>query len=350
MTRRILNTRSALGTLAVILAWPIGPAQAQGVFGRVRDRARQAVTGSSPSSAAAPRCDLAARMQAHNVTPDVVNRYIRALQARETEMRRLARENTPVGRYFAAQVTQDSLDRRKLDFDGGTGPDWARRQELQRRAMTGDMGAAQEMSALAQSIDQHVPMPQVDDWSTMNAANSRLDTLMWQAGGFESCDWLALVEFLPQTVGAIATTPDKGVADMPNAGTPAAVREDELAAIKAHRVELARLLKVEYKSDEWLAAERSARAQQDSTSAVMNAWLACRQRVAGPAGTPTMAVPQDSLRVWGQQAQDAQKRGDQAAVMALAQKMQAAMAPAVNQQGMAEARVYQQCGRQPGTN
>ena len=320
------------------------PLAAQGVIGRLRDRARQAV---APTPA---RCDLSAKMLAHNVTPDIVTRYVRALQARESEMQQLARQNTPVGRYFAAQVTNDSLERRRLDLDGGVGPDYTRRLALQQRMARGDATAIPEMQALAQEMDRRVTVPTVSDWNSMNAANSHLDTVMVHAGGFESCDWTALVEFLPQTINAIAQNPSKTAADLPNAGTPGAIRADELEAIRAHRVELARLLKISYKSDAMIAEEARAKAQQDSTQGAMATWMACRQRVMGPAASPTMGANPDSMRVWGQQAQDAQKRGDQQAVMAIAMKMNAAMAPGMRSQATQMVQVNQQCGRQPGTD
>lgn len=309
------------------------PARAQGILGRARDRARQAISPGA-SQAAAP-CDAR-----QTVGADFVTRYIRALQARETEMRRLAQQNSPVGRYFAAQLLQDSQERRKNDFVAQTGPDWARRDVLWRRMMNGDASASQELSALSQEVERRTTLPDVD-WSQMSAANARIDTVTMQGGGFSACDWRAVGEAIPGAVAQIARDPSAPIAAVGQGG----LTDEGIAAVKTHRMQLVRLLKLDYKSDEMIA-----RAQRDSTA--QSAWNACRQRVMGASGSPSGALVggnQDSLRVWGAQAQDAQKRGDQAAVMAIAQKIQASMMPNMQAQAMAAGRAQQECGPMPGT-
>ena len=330
-------------TCGALVALALGvtvPARAQGILGRVRDRARQAASGNA-QPAAAPHCD--------NTTPpitaDVATRYIRALQAREDEIRRLAQQNTPVGRYFTAQLINDSMERRKNDLSAQTGPDWDRRQALQQRMMTGDASAAQAMSAQAQELEHRQPMPQVD-WNTMNAANTRLDTVMMQGGGFSVCEWNGVMEVIPSVANQIARNPGTSASELVVLGyRPNGLTDSEASAIRAHRMELIRLLKLDYKSDAMIA-----RAQRDSTA--QSTWNACRQRVMGATGSPSGAmggVSQDSLRIWGQQAQDAQKRGDQATVMAIAQKIQAAMMPNMQAQAIAAGQAQQQCGPMPGT-
>jgi hypothetical protein len=322
--------------------------RAQGVLVRARDRARQAVSGNDAQSSARPHCDNTTPP----VTADVVTRYVRALQARDNEIRRLAQQNTPVGRFFAAQLTNDSMERRRNDLDAETGPDWERRQALQQRLMTGDASAAQPMTALAQELDRRSPMPAVD-WDAMSAANTRLDSVTMQGGGFGFCEWNGVMEVIPSITHQMARNPGVSTSELAVLGyRPNGVPESEAAAVRAHRIELIRLLKLNYKSDEMIARAQRLQAQQDSTSAVMNTWNACRQRVMGPAASPAgamAAIPPDSMRVWQQQAQDAQKRGDTAALMALGQKMQAAMGIGnPQQQAMAEGRAQQQCGPMPG--
>lgn len=332
------------GALAALALGVTVPARAQGILGRVRDRARQAASGNA-QPAAAPHCD--------NTTPpitaDVVTRYVRGLEARDAELRRLAQQNSPVGRYLAAQLVNDSMERRRNDLAAGTGRDYARRQALQQRMMTGDASAVQAMSAQAQELEARVPMPTVD-WASMNAANTRLDTIQLQAGGFGVCEWNGVMEVIPSIANQIASNPGLGASELIVLGyRPNGLSEAEATAIRAHRMDLIRLLKLNYKSDEMIAREQAERAHRDSMTTQMNTWSACRQRVMGPAASPMAGANQDSMRVWAAQAQDAQKRGDQATMMAIAQKMQMAMAPGMMQQGMGMQQVQQQCGPMPGT-
>src|SRR5437899_1010281 len=92
---------ATLGVL--VLAAAAGPARAQGVLGRVRDRARQAASGAPNRTEAPATCAVSDRDRAAqaDIGEDMVTRYARALHANDQEVRRIAAQNTPEGRYFA---------------------------------------------------------------------------------------------------------------------------------------------------------------------------------------------------------------------------------------------------------
>ncbi|MFI5280014.1 MAG: hypothetical protein ACHQU1_05945 [Gemmatimonadales bacterium] len=344
------------GMLLALLAVGSSRAGAQGILGRVRDRARQAVTGNQTPQTCAPS-DYNRAVQS-DIGEDVVTRYTRALAARNAEIQRTAGTNTPEGRYFAAMLRRDSLASRHAAFRRHVGPDWARYQAIQSRPPSTDYNVnvrnALEGAQVEQGIDENrVEMPTLD-WNTQQSANVRIDNAAYQAGNFDVCGWAVAVDVIPQVVGGICQDRSEGKADRGATefiiGRQSGLRTGELRAIHAHALELARGLNLDCPSDEELAAMRRERAQQDSTRNAVAAWQACQQRNAGAAmNAQSMGVNPDSMRIWQQQLEDAQKRGDQSTIMAIGMKMGMAMAPGMQQRAAAQQQASQQCGPMPGT-
>ena len=184
MTHREFIRSLAGGTLLALVVAATAPAQAQGVLGRVRDRARQALAGNQNANQAATCASSdQSRASAAEVTDDVVARYLRTLDARSAEVRRIARENTPEGRYYARVLLHDSLARRHAAFQRHYGPDWERYQRLHNTLSSTD--ASTTYQAIESSIDEgQVDMPELD-WNGQESANQRIDGVALQAGGFD---------------------------------------------------------------------------------------------------------------------------------------------------------------------
>lgn len=357
MTRHRLLSLATGAALAALALGTAAPAHAQGILGRVRDRARQAVTGNQTPQTCSPS-DYNRAVNA-DVGEDVVTRYGRALGARNAEIRRIAAANSPEGRYFAAMLRRDSLERRHAAYRRHTGPDWARFQQLQSQPPSMDpqvnMQRQRQAAAIEQSIDEdQVQMPPLD-WNAQQSANARIDNAAYQEGGFDVCGWTVAVDVIPQVVGAICQDrsegkPERGATEF-IVGRPSGLRAGELRAIRAHALELARSLNLDCPTDEELAAMRRERARQDSIQNAMAAWEACQQRaqqgVSSPGG---MGVNPDSMRVWQQQIEDADKRGDQATVMRLGMRVaQAMQAGGAGQRIQAMSQASQACGPRPGS-
>ena len=110
-------------------------------LGGLRRRAQEAVTPKPAQQAAVQPVPV-------TITDDVLSRYMRGLAARERALREKSRENSDIGRYFAAVVRRDSLQRRQNEYRAETGPDWERAQQLRAAMMQGDASASRSLQEL----------------------------------------------------------------------------------------------------------------------------------------------------------------------------------------------------------
>jgi hypothetical protein len=270
-------------------------------------------TASAPS-AKPPKCDAGAP----TVTDDLVARYMKALQARDSMMGVIAKENSPTGQYYAALMQQRSLQRRENDFDNQLGPDWDKYLALQKRVQSGDTSAARQMQGVKPD-PQSVTLPHLP-WETQKAGNDRLDVAAEHAADFDYCGWTAVVDVMPMLVGALANNPNATSQQISAWGHPNGFSAAEIAAVKAHRIELARLLGVRYKSDAMLAAQNApppAAAMPAGAAATAGmgsmTFAACFQKESKPA--------QDYAAAHKADMEAAQKAGDTAKLMQYAQTM-----------------------------
>jgi hypothetical protein len=168
----------------------------------------------------------------------------------------VAKENSPTGRYYAAIAKRLELARRRADFRAQVGSDYARQQELQKKGMsTGDAATLQEAAMIEQNLDENkVELPETS-WDAQKAGNDRIDAAMQRAGNFDACDWTSVTDVMPTIAYQLATDPDVKAADI-HVGRPTGVTPDEVQAVRAKRVELARLLGTQYRTDAQLAKEK----------------------------------------------------------------------------------------------
>ncbi len=266
---------------------------------------------SSTTAAKPPKCDAGAP----TVTVDLVARYIKALQARDSMMAVIAKENTPTGQYYAALIQQRSLERRRNDFDAQVGPDWDKYLALQKKAQTGDMAAAQEMPSVAPN-PQSVTLPSLP-WETQKAANDRLDVAAEHAGDFDYCAWTSVVDVMPTLVSVLARDPSATSQQISAWGHPNGFSAAEIAAVKPQRIVLARLLIVSYKTDAMIAAQNAPPpapampAGAGAGSASSMTFAACMQK-------ESAAATQYSIDHKSEM-EAAQKAGDTAKLMQIAQ-------------------------------
>lgn len=251
--------RLALLTLAVALPlWP--STSAAQIGGRIRSTITGTGTGQQQQAPAAVRPVVIP------ITAQVVTGYVNALKARDQEMRRLARENSPVGHYFAGKLLSDSVERRRNDYRAQVGPDWEREQQLNAALMRGDTSAASALPRLQASLNAQVDIPE-SDWNTQRAATAHMDTVMMQAAGLSAGEWAYVWDPMYRLVGMTAysgVAEDSVVEEIARSMnlTPAEVR-----AGGARRIELARALVYRYRTDAQIAAraENSGRAHKTAT-------------------------------------------------------------------------------------
>lgn len=227
--RRLL---SACLSLTLLLA-AVPPAHAQ--LGGLKKKVAEKVTGKKPDTVAVAttgkaKCDKSSMV----ITSDVVDRYLKALKARDAEIQKIAKEPGPVGQYYAASFKRQAVERRKREFDLRRGPDWERYKGLYLKMMKGDQASLRAQQALADSMDPNkVVMPDLE-WETQQKGNARLDSVMMAASGIGPCDWggNGIGDRMPALVYILSGDPN--TQDLRGAGTPL-----EAAAIKPRLKELA---------------------------------------------------------------------------------------------------------------
>ena len=213
--------------LAVV---PGAHAQLGGLKKKVADK----VTGKKPDTTATAtgkaKCDKSSVV----ITADIVNRYLKALAARDAEVLKIAKEPGKIGAFYAASFKRREVEHRKQEFDLRRGPDWERYKVLYPKMVHGDQAALRQQSALADSLDPNkVAVPQLD-WESQQQGNARLDSVMLAASGMSACDWggNGIGDRMPALVNILVNDPE--TRDFRGYGTA-----QEGAAVKARIKELA---------------------------------------------------------------------------------------------------------------
>ena len=196
------------------------------------------------TTAAKPKCDMSSVV----VSNDVVSRYLKSLNARDAEIRSIAKENSAIGRYYAAVIKQQDEKRRWNDYQAGVGPDYTKEQEALKKAKGGDVNGyrvAVEVQRSVQPSDTKLPETSFED---QKAGNDRIDAAMKKAGDFDDCDWSGVTDVVPVVTYAVVQDSTVKPSDV-HVGRPTGVSADELAAVRAKRVELAKGLGLSYNTD-----------------------------------------------------------------------------------------------------
>jgi len=200
---------------AVAMVAVLAPASAQAQIGGLLKKAKQKVIGSSDSSssqaAATPAssassgnaCGLSCLEQHLAITPDLVDRFIKAMRAELAERDRLEREhaNDGVGRLYAARdfvVHCDSLHRADSVYQAGL---------IKRAYGGGDVkvaaAAMQELAQLPQRQqdslhllcqNKSAPHQDANFYTLLQSVQARQDTVGALAGGFTVLEFTAAVE------------------------------------------------------------------------------------------------------------------------------------------------------------
>jgi hypothetical protein len=190
------------------------------------------------------------------ITDDVLSRYLRGLAARERALQEKSRESSDIGRYFAAVMRRDSLQRRQNEYRAETGPDWDRAQQLRAAVMQGDAGAARRLQELESSIDPgKVAIPEAD-WNAQREGNQKMDSIAIVGSGFSAGQWAFVIDEVPPIVAAMSH--DGALTDSEVDGIVAGKQTrtaPQVIAVRARRVELARALLFRYRTDAMIAAE-----------------------------------------------------------------------------------------------
>jgi hypothetical protein len=315
--RRSRSLRAlALAALALCLA--ATPADAQ--FGALKKKISKAVTGKSDSAATVSAgsgssggasCDESDPV----VTNELIDGYLRSLAARDAEIRKMAQEDTPTGRYYAAFLKREAAEARLAEYRAGRGPDYARYQELNKKGMAGDAAAMQQAMQVEQELSpERIKLPELE-WDNQRKADTRLDRVMAEASGFDKCDWPVVMEFFPRAAGVVVDNPNPKGEQLNTGWRSSPLSADEVKVLRARRPELAKAFGWELPEAK-AAAEKRKQEQAKREFAEANPMAACMEREMKPFN--------DKIEKRQAELEAAQKRGDTAALMAFSQEMQAA--------------------------
>jgi hypothetical protein len=243
---------------AAIVASLLPPTLAAQIGGRIRSAVTNAAQGQQQPPAPVKPEPVA-------ITAQVVTNYEKALGAMSRERERLSHENTPAGRYYAAQFRKEAFDRRLAEYRAKRGPDYEREQQLFARISRGDTTAIQAYTHVNEWQGQNPEVPDLE-WSDQQAATAHMDSVGMQAAGYSAGEWMYLGEKIPVVAWYVSDRKmtDSAVAEMTErTGLKAA----EVRAIGARRIELARAAGWPFKTDEELAAERAGEANRSQREA-----------------------------------------------------------------------------------
>lgn len=254
------------------------------------------------------------------ITPAIVAAYLRALQGKEAEMRKMAQENSPTGHYYAALLKSREVTRRQNDFRAGVGPEAERYRKLVNQfRQANDTTYWNQAVRLEQEIEgAQASEPSLGDldWQAQTQANDRIQEAMRKAAGDDISPggWLFLVDRMPILVWAFADDPNPPRDKLGGDWT-----DDELAAVRAQRVALARADALPYRTDAEIEKKRQEEEHQKQVEAAADKQQSCME------GEISEAY-QEKLK---SELEAAQKAGDTQKMMALSQayaaKAQAAM-------------------------
>jgi hypothetical protein len=249
--------RSSLFFAAVLLV--VIPQSLTAQLGGLRRRAVEAV---QPK----PQQAQAVQVVVVPITNDVITNYLKALDARQQAMRTLARENSPIGRYFAATVKRDSLQRRQNEYKAETGPDFERASQLQAVIQRGDANAYKDLDQLQRSLDpSQVEIPEAD-WNAQRQGNNQLDSIAMTGGGFSAGEWAYVNDKFPPLVGQMSWHGAVDDSLVKAIAQSMAVAEGEVRLVRARRVELARALAMGYRTDAMIAKEKEDAKRSEETA------------------------------------------------------------------------------------
>jgi hypothetical protein len=216
----------------MLAAFTTAHAQLGGLKKKVADKVagKKPDTTTTAAATTKPRCDKSSIV----ITGDVVGRYLKALSARDAEIRKMAGEPGQIGAYYAADFKRKEVTRRKAEFDLRRGADWERYKVLYPKMVHADQAATQQQQALMDTLNPgRIQVPELD-WEAQQKGNARLDSVAIQASGISACDFggTGLGERMPRLVNILVTDPN--TRDFQGFATP-----QEGAAVKARITELA---------------------------------------------------------------------------------------------------------------
>lgn len=314
-SRLRLSGRVALVTLATLTI--VTPASAQ--FGGLKKKIQKA-TSDTAAAAADPTPAAGGSVV---LTPDVLNKLIAGLKAGEAERKAAAKEDTPYGRYvqakqaYAESVSKCEAGRQAWAMKGDEKQVEKANALIEKSLAAGQKGDSKTMQMYQDSVSllQGGPSCLVKDPKQPDSYYEMQREIEVRANS-------AAVKGSGLGAGEFAMAQERTMAIL-RAGAPSDVSESEKAAVTMKKTELEPLLWPQEKPKATAAKpavqpaptpQPTAPQVDPQTSTAANQMGACMSK--------NIQAHQAEVEELGKRAQAAQKAGNQAALMAIADTMQ----------------------------
>ena len=275
-------------------------------FGGLKKKAAQVAgveTAPAKPAAAAP---------APEVTPTIVDHYLAGLKARAEERERIAHGNTPAGKYYAAvaaKKSQDTKCRESMQYRSDTYLRLLNQQKYD---------SATAWSEVPDTICVKVlPEPPEPDFEELSKAKGSEDSAAAVAAGLQVTQWAQLEEWIPPMVTQMVQNPDQNTQTL---ASNYVRKVSEAEAIKARKDDLAKALGI---------APRAKKPAPDSVAAPSGA-----APTGGACLQTELAKQRPAMDRLSALAETADKKGDNHAMMAIADSINQINMAAMRKCGM----------------
>ncbi|HKV73230.1 MAG TPA: hypothetical protein VJN95_01825 [Gemmatimonadales bacterium] len=311
------HRRAALVALVLCL---LSASSLAAQFGGLKKKAAQAA---GAATGVAPANTPGKATPPPEVTPVIVDHYLAGIKAGEAERARLAQGNTPAGQYYAAVDAKKKHDKYCAEY-----------QEKQMAEYQRLIAAAKyDSSALVMqkkdpSCQTYAADPKEPSFDELAKAKGSQDSAAAAAAGVDVSQWAGLNEWIPVAVYQMVNSPDQNDQLL---ASNFSKKVSEISALRARQADLATALNI-----------RGPERQKKEAPAAMAAPAAPAAGAAGAAGTQgdancystEMQKNQPALEALGKRAEAAQKKGDNASMMAIADTIQQLTSGAMKKCGM----------------
>jgi hypothetical protein len=304
--------RSAVVSFLVVLAGLCLASPASAQLGSIKKK----ITEKAPVKPNVPGQPAATKPKCDNSMPVVdarlLDKYLKGIAARDSELVRLGKESGETGKYYAAFNRHRVMLRRRWAFEAHKGPDWERYKALKKRADANDSKALQDQDAIQREIRDDPPLPEVS-WDAQKAGNDRLDQAMREGSGLSECDMPQANEKILRMVSTLTYQGGNPDQDLQGIAT-----KDEVKAVRSRLDELATALDYQYLTPEDQARVAADKKQEEADKQ--------QKEKAASEGSPMQQCLRKVQEKYAKQMEAAQKAQDNAAVMKLSQAMAPEMA------------------------
>ncbi len=315
-----MTTHRRVALVAVVLCL-LSASSLAAQFGGLKKKAAKAV--GAEAGVTPPATPAGKATPPPEVTPVIVDHYLAGIKAGEEQRAKIAQGNSPAGQYYAAVDAKKKHDKYCAEYQ--------EKQMAEYQRMTGAMkydSAALVMQKRDPSCQTYAADPKEPSFEELSKAQGSQDSAAAAGAGLDVSQWAGLNEWIPMAVYQMVNSPDQNDQLL---ASNFSKKPSEMAALRARKADLATALNI-----------RGPERQKKEAPAAMTAPAAPAAGAAGAAGgqgdancySTEMQKNQPALEALGKRAEAAQKKGDNASMMAISDTIQQLTSGAMKKCGM----------------